>query len=397
MIYFTNPGLMPVEGFSVLGVNVKGNDNAIGHFGTGLKISIARILAWGGEILIKIGKETHQFGIEKGSVRDKEFNFVTWNGERLGFTTELGKNWEPWMVMRELESNCRDEGGSSGFGEPDKHDVEGTTVLVRCPLVEAEYSVLENYFITTEPISVIKGRMEFHRGATSRVYYRGILVSALPNPLPFTVNFTMSMQELLTEDRTIDSHRLQHRIGLYLCEGTDRDFYEQFLTEEVFNDYEMMGELTPSMGGSLEFLETLKSLDNKNPMILPEKWLNILYDSGMANRATRFTTVPMSEIERMMVDRGQEFVKELGFTNVRDFPVYKVDKLPLGVAALAYRGGIYLSEECFGHGTKYVCSTMLEEYLHLAKGLDDCSRGMQNTLFDLIATIMERYHYKTPL
>jgi hypothetical protein len=44
----------------------------------------------------------------------------------------------------------------------------------------------------------------------------------------------------------------------------------------------------------------------------------------------------------------------------------------------------------FHQGTKQVASALLEEHLHLAKGLPDESRAMQNFLFDLICSLGER-------
>src|SRR5690606_21178629 len=124
----------------ILGINVKDGDNPIGHFGTGLKIAIASILRMGGAITIYRGMDRYEFDTIGVVVRGKGFDLVglSINGAEqteLGFTTELGKNWEPWMVMRELESNCRDEAGESVLG----HSVpmqDMTTIHVTCDAVE---------------------------------------------------------------------------------------------------------------------------------------------------------------------------------------------------------------------------------------------------------------------
>src|SRR5438874_563649 len=103
-LLFTNPGTLEIELVKLLGVSVKEGTDPIGFFGTGLKYAMATALRLGGRMIIITGGETYEVGGKPIRLRDKEFVQVTLNGEELGFTTELGKQWEPWMVVRELYS-----------------------------------------------------------------------------------------------------------------------------------------------------------------------------------------------------------------------------------------------------------------------------------------------------
>lgn len=49
---------------------------------------------------------------------------------------------------------------------------------------------------------------------------------------------------------------------------------------------------------------------------------------------------------------------------------------------------ILLSRLVFSKGLVCVVGTLLEEFLHLEHGLNDCSRSMQNHLIDMLATRM---------
>jgi hypothetical protein len=51
---------------------------------------------------------------------------------------------------------------------------------------------------------------------------------------------------------------------------------------------------------------------------------------------------------------------------------------------------IYLSIDVFGMGTKYLASTLIEEYLHLHTGYGDMTRELQNHLFNDIVSLGER-------
>lgn len=116
MIVFENAGEIDIDAITTFGVSVKVGENPIGFFGTGLKYAIAVLLRTDHKVSIWSGDRQLRFTTERREVRMKPFDFVLMReGDRLtpmGFTTELGKTWKPWMAYRELYCNARDEGGS---------------------------------------------------------------------------------------------------------------------------------------------------------------------------------------------------------------------------------------------------------------------------------------------
>src|SRR5579863_6415046 len=108
-LLFSNPGVLDMNLVKLLGVSVKESESPIGFFGTGLKYAMAVALRIGGSMTIFVDGAKYEVNGRKVTLRDKEFTQVMLNDEPLGFTTELGKQWEPWMVVRELYSNALDE------------------------------------------------------------------------------------------------------------------------------------------------------------------------------------------------------------------------------------------------------------------------------------------------
>lgn len=54
----------------------------------------------------------------------------------LPFALNYGRNWEPWMAFRELESNTRDEGGSSYEVVADPGEPQDDTTRLMVDLFE---------------------------------------------------------------------------------------------------------------------------------------------------------------------------------------------------------------------------------------------------------------------
>ena len=129
-IIFSNPGLIDPRLITVLGVNVKEGTSPIGFFGTGLKYAISVLLRNQCSIHIYAGQDAYAFSTREETIRGKTFSVVHMNDQPLGFTTELGKNWKPWMALRELYSNAKDEGGDWRLGDLSPKDLPGNTVIV---------------------------------------------------------------------------------------------------------------------------------------------------------------------------------------------------------------------------------------------------------------------------
>jgi hypothetical protein len=252
MIIFQNKGLVPIEAIKTMGISAKETERPIGYFGTGLKYAIAIILREGGSINIHRGQQLLQFGTIKKEVRGEEFEIVTMktvtpiqnvdNGidpdslfdevtEELGFTTELGKNWVPWMAFRELYCNCMDENGEVWQTRAFAHRIEDdeTCVVVSGDFFEQAYGAKSEIILETKP-KITAAEVEVHPNGPSQVgYYRGICARQLQKPTIFQYNITGHCE--LTEDRTIKyDWEFFDRIKMLIVKSQDKDFIEAVLT-----------------------------------------------------------------------------------------------------------------------------------------------------------------------
>ena len=243
-LVFVTPGLIDLRSFNTFGFNAKPNtENPIGFFGTGLKISVAVIARLGCKMTVLIDGVEHEFYTSKTEFRGKEFDAIQmrkrkglmsrWNYTKMPYTTELGKNWEPWQVYRELESNTRDEGGHTEIvDDEDPHgmsflndDHKGKTVIiVDEPSIVAVHEQRDKIFLPKEELELIaeSGRLEIYDAPSSHIYYRGMRVLDLDKESGLTYNITC--EQRLTEDRTLYSWNALWEIRNFftvVCEDTD--------------------------------------------------------------------------------------------------------------------------------------------------------------------------------
>lgn len=242
MIVHETPGLIDIQAFTTLGMNVKPNTtNPIGYFGTGLKFAIATLVRLEQPLTIWIGDNPHEFFTRKKNFRGVDFNRIymrrkrgltrRWFSEALPFTTEFGKNWELWMAYRELHANTIDERGQTYFIADDhRYDRHNRTYFeVGGEAYEAVYKKRDEVFLPhalnpKHEIQVFPGKSEF-------AYYRGLKAHKLGKPSLFTYNFNRTME--LTEDRTIkDAWYFDYYLKNFLLKSEDEPFIRQLVTAE---------------------------------------------------------------------------------------------------------------------------------------------------------------------
>ena len=261
-LFFITPGDFPLDAFDTFGTNVKpSTDNPIGHFGTGLKYAVAIILRLGGSITLKTGNMEYGFYLEEKDFRGKTFQRVRlrsrklfpltkWRSRRLPFTTELGKDWEPWQAFRELATNTLDENGWYGaMGlSGDALGADRSMLEVDCgPLFEAFKTNAAFLDMPARPTVWSNPLVEIRRGESAYLYYRGIRVYDLRYVSRFTYNFLSGVE--LSEDRTAKNiwmllYRLREIIQEKIeDEGLLRELlrkrdYQTLEGEELSFDYE---------------------------------------------------------------------------------------------------------------------------------------------------------------
>lgn len=239
MIVFSTPGHIPLESFTVFGMSAKpGSDNPIGKFGTGLKNAVAITLRLGGKFLLFIGETEYQFYTKAEDFRGKQFERVRmrkrrgfasrWTYDVLPYTTELGQHWEPWMSLRELEANTRDEGGESAqcrtwVEASDGYIEEGrTTIIVDCREYDAAWAEIDKVFLPKSEPFFEDVSVKIIDAPSDYLYYRGMRVFKFDKPSAFTYDLT---QCELTEDRTTNElwfNKMKIKKALLGCDDREK-------------------------------------------------------------------------------------------------------------------------------------------------------------------------------
>lgn len=215
VVQFITPGAIPLEAFTLMGVNVKMGNNPIGRFGTGLKYAVAVILREGGLIRLFVDGTEYGFFLKKMNFRGTELSQIMMRKRhglghwlrptKLPFTTQLGRDWNLWQAYRELESNTRDEGGRTARSahQADAGPSQGTVIEVDCRGFSKAVDEEAVFLYEGAAERVFRSPTVDIYDAPSRfLYYMGIRVYELRYPSLFTYNFGKG-RVTLTEDRTV--------------------------------------------------------------------------------------------------------------------------------------------------------------------------------------------------
>jgi len=391
MIIFENPGEIDLRSITTFGVSVKEGDNPIGFFGTGMKYAIAVLLRTDHQITVQAGARHVRFNTQKDAVRGHDFEFITMavdDGEpqQLGFTTQLGKQWEIWMAYRELACNCKDESGTSRFDLQMPNPVPGITrVIVEGQDFEGVYADSHLYILADAP-SFTVGTTEVRRRSWKSVFYRGVKVMAQQKPSLYTYNLNTKID--LTEDRTVrDTWVVGHRIGQAVMESKDERFIREIITadDRFFEsglDFHGWGNVP-----SAEFLAVVGETLNERMFKINPSAMKVWEEHTRQSIAPR--EIYLTKVQLESLQRAVKFCERLGY-QVTDYPIKVTDSLGDGGLGLAMNGTIYIAERAFEMGGgKQIASTLIEEFLHLRKGWKDCTRELQTYLFEKLVSLGE--------
>lgn len=387
VVSFQNSGCIDPRSFTVIGVSVKEGPNPIGYFGTGLKYAISIILRSGGSITIYSGLDEYKLTTKSVTIRGQAFDVVCCNDQELGFTTELGKNWQMWQAFRELHCNTVDENGTTANVQLDPSE-SMTTIVVRSDEFAKCHAEMEKYFMTAEPVCKTP-MVEFH-GPSASVFYRSILVGNAQDGRPFMFTPNVTGQLELTEDRTFkDYWMVKKRIAEAILTCENEEFMEQWLTADNTWAEHYLDLDWSSQPPTQLFLDVAGRLVRD-----PSRPLNV----SVSGILSKFRKVPepisckLFPSEQEAMDAAIEFCHALMY-QVDEFPIMVVESLGpsiLGKANIKTRQ-IQIARRAISMGNMTLATTLIEEWAHIKHGLEDCDRGMQNWLLGQIARIGAAY------
>jgi hypothetical protein len=238
MLCFTTPGSIDIRAIQTFGLSSKDSSH-IGRFGTGLKYAAAIVLRLGGTIEIETPEGPYKLGTLPELFRGKPVSRVTLNGETLAFTTDLGRDWEPWMAYREFYANTLDEGGTvelelNGF----TRQPHTTQIRINCAALTAVHFERETFFIPNEETPIYSSpNLEIYAGSSKSIFYRGIAIHQPQKSTRFRYNLLGHIA--LTEDRTASSsYNLNYIIAREMAAVTDPKIITTALSMKDGESYE---------------------------------------------------------------------------------------------------------------------------------------------------------------
>lgn len=388
-IYFCNNTELDIDALLILGVNVKQNDNPIGFFGTGSKFAIATLLRTNHSIDLYLKGEKHTFLSREKIIRGKPFSLIVLrypSGEEreLGFTTDLGKQWEVWQAYRELHSNVLDEGGTTITQT--SPETWQTCFVITGEGIEKAFTVHNEIFLSSSSL-LSNDRIALHPRPnphipTSIAYYRGVRAHSMRRPALFTYN--LLYPATLTEDRTITNSWLYETLASDLiAKCTDREILHLALTAESGTfEAELHYE---GREPSKEFLSLCE--ENRNNLHFNQSAISLWKE--VCKPAERFNTYALNSFEAVQLKEACRLIhlldEEVDLANVTF-----VRSLGAGIFGAVQNGRILIARQTFDRGLLFLTSTLYEEVLHTRHNFRDESRELQDFLFDrLISTLRE--------
>lgn len=408
MIVFENEGSLDLRCVRNMGVNVKETDSAIGFFGTGLKYAIATWLRNDCKVTLVVNGETYEFSAKEEEIRNKTFRLVTMNGDEIGFTTDLGKNWEPWMAYRELYSNALDEPDHRVYSQRAFPECKPgrTYVIVQGNAANKVHSQRHMYFLAEserEPLHTFAlGEVEFYEQVTQQagqgvIFYRGIKVGETGNHAIYDYNLIGDCS--LTEDRTLRYHWEPHwaitraMLRMNGDHSWQKDLLRRMLTAPM-GSFENRLDYQHTPASPTEFfLDVVAELRNDavDHFINPSA-LSLLY-KNRKNSDLPARSVKLNKVQEAQLEKATRFCKEvLEFEDLDDFPIIVCENLGKGHLGRADMDDdkIYIAKKCFDNGTKRIAVALLEEYTHCKHRVEDETVEQKWIYLEQIISLGER-------
>lgn len=404
-VVFENDGEIDILAMKTFGISAKDCVNPIGYFGTGMKYAAAILMREKCSLLVSSGTQVFTFGTKHHETRGRSFGIVTMNDQDLAFTTHLGANWEIWQAFRELYCNCLDENGKVYEVEDDFviPAIEGKTFIVIGGDAFYQQFLKKGEIVLDLPsnIKTTSLGVDIYDVPSQYVYYRGIRVDMLVFQSLFTYNIKDDIT--LTEDRTVRYEwQTADKIMLAIGKLTNQSMLKRIFTaprntyEKEVLAYSTLG--TDEENTTKEFMEEACKEWAANNDSLTGSLIAFLLRRKEKATIKNYAPCSINKVQDKQLKRAIEFAREI-FSDIEMYPITIVETLGQSTHAVADPDlqRIIVSKKCFDLGTKYLCSTIIEEFVHLNKGHKDCTREMQTYLFDMICTMIEHHIVREPI
>ena len=356
------------------------------------------------------GDKKIKISTKKETIGNNEYSIIYIDGERTSITTNMGLDWEPWMIIREIWSNALDEGEAINTTTTEVIGVKGyTSIYIEfTPAILEVYNSWNNYFITNaEPLYDSSSVSIYPAKGKLRLYKQGILIHTEPTDSLFNYDIKNARLNELREYKGMVESDL---MGV-ITSITDPKTIEYFLEHLTEDHYE--GKNIDYSWWSREFNSVWKET-LKGAKIIHTKAIQKLQARGIKVDGAVYITVPealykglskhFEGIGALRVSKAvndffeiyneklhDKIAKAKGILEKVNYfiePeltfVYGVfgDKRIMAKIDLDQKK-IYISEKHIDTDMFTICTMLIEENEHYKTGLRDETRGFQQHFINL--------------
>lgn len=411
-IKIQNEGEVDVNAFKLMGATTK-VEGQIGYFGSGIKYAVASALRKGIPLRVFSGEKEVKITTRKTTMRDQEFDVICINGSPTSITTNMGRDWQDWFILREFYCNAIDEGGGElGVSNEPAGEAGKTSIFIgMTDSMKAISGDMNSYFsFRREPSHVLPGGKVFRAIGKKLVAYRlGIRVfnegenniydydfdklsiSEDRTSSDWDVKMAMitmwrrsATPEMLAQLVSRGQDTVEFKLAWDLGSTTFTDEWLHFLRGKVIIPWERSGFFVEDMADHHIVLPMRLCVE------LHSQYGEKLNIRGMKSGDKNITVVEATEREKQYIAEAMEFLKTSPlFVDVVDLEVHVAVFERARVLGEAKDGKVFLSRGLFEHGKRMVVETLLEEYVHAKKQVSDNTREMQNVLLRYVISSME--------
>lgn len=418
-----NNGELDVRLISLLGGTTKANDSyKIGRFGTGLKYVLAYLFRNNIGLRIFVGEKEIKLHTQKETIQNTEFEIVYIDDQRTSITTQMGTDWQAWMIVREIWCNALDEGAAfkdetnNVFWETGK-----TTFYIQITSeIKEVLDNWKNYFVHDEiPIYECDDFAIYPAGKDLQLYKQGVLIHTEIEAHPlFKYDIkNASINELReyrgnassdilnawmqADEKTIDY--ILNNLTEQHWEGGKMDYAWSYVKyserwENVIGNAKLIHQKAvdaiKSRGGDIDITDAI--VVPKNLFVSLTKQFKGISILRVIDKIHEFYEIHDEKLIQM-VKEAQVILEECGYFISPElkfiFGVFG-DKTKLAQINFDSKE-ICISAACVNRSLFDMCSTIIEENEHFNTGHADCTRAFQQHFIDLFTkTLLEKNEVK---
>ena len=432
-IKISNRGNMELGALTLLGASTKDDDETkIGFFGTGAKYSLAFLLRNDVEFYIFVDNQKVMVTTETEILRGRSFDVICINGVKTSMTTEMGKDWEAWFIIREIYCNALDESSPQiNIVEYDDNDLSlpsraGYTEFyiaidpMFSEIVDPEewgkYFCQEREPIYSSPygqlLAPISGTVNVYRqgircfnGYTKSLYdynIKAIDINEMREVKYSTDVYTRVWQILASCQ---NKHIINNILNNICNDYNDNSYIEYDIGYARSQDIKGLFSLTweECVKGRLfitpELLGLVSSDEHANLTIIPRDLLlplQLAFGDSVKMPTSlcgfdgdvQYKEITLSAGEQLIMDSAIRTLESYRFNIKYEIKYVQFANTHIMGRAIRERNLILVGEGCINKGEHYIMSTLIEEHTHIKTGVRDETREMQDALLDLLIVHM---------